>query len=327
MIRKIIVLSVAAAFMLSPFGVINAQTTNAALSAQVQSLLDQIKNLQTQIETLRAAQQQVVQATQAIQGTLSLIRGLSQGMSGDDVSALQITLAADPSVYPEGLVTGYFGPLTAQAVKKFQKKFGIEQVGFVGPKTLKELNRELNRLAIVRTSDDDDDDDDGSSSSSSTTSAKWCIPPGHLIAPGWLKKNNSGVSSIVSVCSGTIPPGIAKKLPGWGSSTTTPTTTPPVVDTAAPVISGVFATSTTAVMTIIKWTTDENATSRVWYSTTSPVSIAGTINTGTNDLVNNHSVPLSDLATSTAYYYLVVSGDGSGNTATSSQYSFTTLSE
>ena len=52
MIRKIIVLSVAAAFMLSPFGVINAQTTNAALSAQVQSLLDQIKNLEKEIKNI-----------------------------------------------------------------------------------------------------------------------------------------------------------------------------------------------------------------------------------------------------------------------------------
>lgn len=69
---------------------------------------------------------------------LSLNRNLSVGSQGDDVSNLQKTLAADPSVYPQGSVTGYFGPLTAQAVVRFQQKNGIATsslTGVVGPLT------------------------------------------------------------------------------------------------------------------------------------------------------------------------------------------------
>ena len=61
-------------------------------------------------------------------------------MTGDDVETLQQILATDPDIYFEGLVTGYFGQLTKNAVKRFQKATGIEQVGQVGPKTLSKLN-------------------------------------------------------------------------------------------------------------------------------------------------------------------------------------------
>lgn len=66
-------------------------------------------------------------------------RSLAQGSRGDDVTALQNRLTAE-GVYT-GPVTGYFGPLTAQAVKEFQAKYGIEQAGVVGPKTMAELNK------------------------------------------------------------------------------------------------------------------------------------------------------------------------------------------
>jgi peptidoglycan hydrolase-like protein with peptidoglycan-binding domain len=45
---------------------------------------------------------------------------LTIGSSGAQVSALQQFLAADPAIYPEGLVTGYFGPLTQAAVMRYQ---------------------------------------------------------------------------------------------------------------------------------------------------------------------------------------------------------------
>ena len=59
---------------------------------------------------------------------------------GDDVKRLQEFLKKSPDIYPEGLVTGYFGPLTEKAVKKLQEKYGIETVGIVGPKTRQKLN-------------------------------------------------------------------------------------------------------------------------------------------------------------------------------------------
>jgi len=70
----------------------------------------------------------------------TLNRQLDIGMSGSDVTALQTYLAADPSLYPQGLVTGYFGTLTSAAVSNFQARNGIAVVGRVGPITLAALN-------------------------------------------------------------------------------------------------------------------------------------------------------------------------------------------
>ena len=65
---------------------------------------------------------------------------LSLGSKGDDVTKLQELMAKDSEIYPEGLVTGYFGPATQRAVRKFQAKHGLPQVGRVGPATRAKLN-------------------------------------------------------------------------------------------------------------------------------------------------------------------------------------------
>ena len=66
-------------------------------------------------------------------------RNLAMGSRGDDVTALQNRLTSE-GVY-SGPVTGYFGSLTSQAVKAFQAKYGISQVGKVGPLTREALNK------------------------------------------------------------------------------------------------------------------------------------------------------------------------------------------
>lgn len=70
----------------------------------------------------------------------SITQTLSRGMQNSQVSKLQQILAKDSSVYPEGLITGYFGLATERAVKRFQKKHGLQQIGSVGPQTRKLLN-------------------------------------------------------------------------------------------------------------------------------------------------------------------------------------------
>lgn len=70
----------------------------------------------------------------------TLNRQLYVGISGSDVSALQAYLATDVTLYPQGLVTGYYGFLTRAAVANFQSRNGIEAVGRVGPITLAALN-------------------------------------------------------------------------------------------------------------------------------------------------------------------------------------------
>lgn len=73
----------------------------------------------------------------------TLNRQLEIGMSGSDVSALQTFLAKDSTLYPEGLVTGYFGTLTQSAVARFQARNGIAAVGRVGPISLPVFNRQM----------------------------------------------------------------------------------------------------------------------------------------------------------------------------------------
>lgn len=73
----------------------------------------------------------------------TLTRQLEQGMKGEDVSALQAYLAQDNTIYPQGLVTGYFGTLTTSAVSNFQARNGIATVGRVGPVTMAALNLKI----------------------------------------------------------------------------------------------------------------------------------------------------------------------------------------
>lgn len=109
----------------------NAATVEE-LQAQINQLLQLIAQLQSQLQT---AQGGTTTAT-----TACFTKNLSKGMSDPEVTTLQQVLKQDASIYPEGLVTGYFGSLTEAAVKKFQAKYGIDQTGTVGPITRAKLN-------------------------------------------------------------------------------------------------------------------------------------------------------------------------------------------
>lgn len=73
-----------------------------------------------------------------------LTRQLQLGMSGADVSTLQIFLAKDATIYPQGTISGYFGSLTKSAVSNFQARNGISSIGRVGPATLAAINAQMN---------------------------------------------------------------------------------------------------------------------------------------------------------------------------------------
>ncbi len=66
------------------------------------------------------------------------------GSSGNNVTELQQFLATNSQIYPDGRVTGYFGPLTQAAVRQFQTNYDISQVGMVGPETLARMNGVIN---------------------------------------------------------------------------------------------------------------------------------------------------------------------------------------
>jgi len=83
----------------------------------------------------------------------SFTTNLTRGSRGSEVEKLQTLLARDPTLYPEQIVTGYFGLLTENAVKRFQTVYGIvafgtpETTGFgmVGPKTRSKLTEVFDR--------------------------------------------------------------------------------------------------------------------------------------------------------------------------------------
>jgi len=142
---------------------------------QKQSLILQ---LQEQIETL---QSQITALSK--QTEVAFSRVLQRGASGEEVKKLQTFLSRFPDIYPEGLVTGYYGQLTENAVRKFQEKQGLETVGNVGPKTLSKLNELVTEGA-------------GSSGT---------IPPGLLTAPGIKKKIETSATTASST--GATPSG------------------------------------------------------------------------------------------------------------------------
>jgi peptidoglycan hydrolase-like protein with peptidoglycan-binding domain len=124
----------------------HAQTSNTNIN--INDLIAQTQALIARINALKAQQGGVSSATtggsQAVPGVCPVLtRALSMGSKGTDVSSLQTFLAQDPSVYPEAMVTGYFGPLTEKAVQRWQAKYGVvssgtpDSTGFgvVGPKT------------------------------------------------------------------------------------------------------------------------------------------------------------------------------------------------
>lgn len=101
--------------------------------------------------------------------------------------------------------------------------------------------------------------------------------------------------------------------------------TTPSVDITAPSISAITTTDITSSGATVNWMTNENATSKVYYSTASPVDFGTALSVSNSSFVTAHSLNLSSLSASTTYYFVVESSDGSSNRATSTQNSFTTL--
>ncbi|MCI0533404.1 heparin lyase I family protein [bacterium] len=112
----------------------------AQLGGQVTALTAQIENLRVQIQAQREANAEPKAEVRELR--VELQSQLRLGMSGEEVRLLQEFLASNLELYPEALITGYYGHLTEKAVKRLQEKYGIAAVGEVGPLTrarIKEL--------------------------------------------------------------------------------------------------------------------------------------------------------------------------------------------
>ena len=89
--------------------------------------------------------------------TITITKTLKVGSENSEARQLQELLAKDPSIYPQGKITGYFGALTRKAVQNFQKKYGIVSsgnenttgYGLVGPKTLAKIKEVFGTAATT----------------------------------------------------------------------------------------------------------------------------------------------------------------------------------
>ncbi len=152
--------------------------TSTVAGADVTALQAKIEMLMKQIEVLKATLNMQHSEVKMLRTELWLTERLRIGSMGNEVKTLQELLATDPEIYPEGVVSGVFGPLTQKAIRRFQEKNNLESVGEVGPRTLEILNRILQN--------------DGAGISGK-------IPPGllkkvgHAIMIPLVTQNNSGV--------------------------------------------------------------------------------------------------------------------------------------
>lgn len=115
---------------------------------KIQELLEQIDYLKKEIAKI--LEQQGKNPPDNLLGC-QILNDLYFGISGQQVRCLQGFLKQQgQDIYPEGLVTGYFGELTKLAVIRFQNKYafeilqpiGLQQgTGYVGEKTKQKINQ------------------------------------------------------------------------------------------------------------------------------------------------------------------------------------------
>ncbi|MDP3764540.1 MAG: fibronectin type III domain-containing protein [bacterium] len=199
------------------------------LQKQIQQLLNQIQTLQkevtelkteTGVETIPLVTAPVGESDETIE-LPELTRSLSLGSRGDDVKKLQEFLARDKEIYPEGLATGFYGPKTVEAIKRWQRKNNVEVVGNVGPKTIAKF-RELGQGVVQGLIQQG--------------TPLGMIPPGLLTAPGIQRQMATSTSSGQATSTIPIMPYATMTPPTLPQATTTPAV--PAVP-AVPAIPGI----------------------------------------------------------------------------------------
>lgn len=225
---------------------------------------------------------------------MPVTRPLDVGSRGEDVANLQTFLAGLPGIYPQGLVTGYFGILTHGAVERFQLANQIVAsdadpgYGHVGPKT---------RASLA------------------------CMQASDPAAPD--TPNNPPVvehQPLIPIGSPFAPTGYVPGFGGGGSSAATEPAPAPA-DATPPALSALSAGMPATATATITWTTDEPASTRLEFGTSTAY---GSTTPLVSTLSTSHSVALTGLVAATTYHYAVISADAKGNTATSTDKTFTT---
>jgi chitodextrinase len=126
---------------------VHAQTVNPNAEL-IQKLLAQIVILQAELNKLIAAKGGSTSTTPC-----TFTRTLREGTQGTDVTCLQTYLKKKGHF--NGNATGFYGPLTKDAVYKWQKSVGIvpepTAIGMFGPRSQETLVREMKTTAPVAT--------------------------------------------------------------------------------------------------------------------------------------------------------------------------------
>jgi peptidoglycan hydrolase-like protein with peptidoglycan-binding domain len=125
MFKKALIFGIGTVLLAAPLAA--SALTIADLQAQIQSILAQIQSLGG---SSSASVSGSAVASPVMPPCLSLSRSLSIGAQGSDVTSLQSFLSSQGylSVSP----TGYFGPLTAAAVGRWQAQNGVAASGSAG---------------------------------------------------------------------------------------------------------------------------------------------------------------------------------------------------
>jgi len=113
-----------------------AQSSNQDLLTIIEQLKNQIKELQDQFAKLTSE-------VATVKEEIKLTKNLYKGVSGNEVKEVQKFLKQFSEIYPEGLVTGYYGPMTEKAVKKFQERDGLPVTGKIDETTRSKINEYL----------------------------------------------------------------------------------------------------------------------------------------------------------------------------------------
>ena len=165
---SISIVTVCCVFGLVTFAHAQSSPSLADLQSQIQALQEQVQNLQQELQSVADGVQESASNTetqteaaeedeeeteeseenqdeQAAEdengnGPPAFVQTMFRGMQGPQVKQLQKVLSTDPKVYPEGLQTGYFGKMTEEALRNFQKQHNLSSTGIVDSKTRQVIN-------------------------------------------------------------------------------------------------------------------------------------------------------------------------------------------
>lgn len=119
-------------------GVSTVSLSIAEMEALIADLKRQIQAILTQ---LAAKGIKVSSGIVSLSGATNQIKqNWNHGQRSEEIKLIQALLAKDSQIYPEKIITGYFGNLTKAAIIRFQTKNGLTATGIVDTATRERLN-------------------------------------------------------------------------------------------------------------------------------------------------------------------------------------------